>query len=98
MIKVAFFDTKDYDKESFEKVAAARDVEIKYLETKLTEHTAELARGCDAVCVFVNDTVNAAVIELRAKLRIARSREESFNQSISLCGILMTPPPHPPPA
>ena len=23
----------------------------------------ELARGCDAVCVFVNDTVNAAVIE-----------------------------------
>ena len=63
MIKVAFFDTKDYDKESFEKVAAARDVEIKYLETKLTEHTAELARGCDAVCVFVNDTVNAAVID-----------------------------------
>ena len=63
MIKVAFFDTKDYDKESFEKVAAARDVEVKYLETKLTEHTAELARGCDAVCVFVNDTVNAAVID-----------------------------------
>ena len=63
MIKVAFFDTKDYDKESFEKAAAARDVEVKYLETKLSEHTAELARGCDAVCVFVNDTVNAAVID-----------------------------------
>ncbi len=63
MIKVAFFDTKDYDKESFEKVAAARDMEFKYLETKLSEHTAELARGCDAVCVFVNDTVNAAVID-----------------------------------
>ena len=63
MIRIAFFDTKEYDKESVEKVAAARDVEVKYLETKLSEHTAELARGCDAVCVFVNDTVNAAVID-----------------------------------
>ena len=63
MIRIAFFDTKEYDKESFEKVAATRDVEVKYLETKLSEHTAELARGCDAVCVFVNDTVNAAVID-----------------------------------
>ena len=63
MIKVAFFDTKEYDKESFEKVAETRDVEVKYLETKLSEHTAELARGCDAVCVFVNDAVNAAVID-----------------------------------
>ena len=63
MIRIAFFDTKEYDKEPFEKVAAARDVEVKYLETKLSEHTAELARGCDAVCVFVNDTVNAAVID-----------------------------------
>ena len=63
MIRIAFFDTKEYDKESFEKVAAVRDVEVKYLETKLSEHTAELARGCDAVCVFVNDTVNAAVID-----------------------------------
>ena len=63
MIKVAFFDTKEYDKESFEKVAETRDVEVKYLETKLSEHTAELARGCDAVCVFVNDAVDAAVID-----------------------------------
>ncbi|MBR5339073.1 MAG: 2-hydroxyacid dehydrogenase [Lachnospiraceae bacterium] len=62
-MRIAFFDTKEYDKESFEKVAATRDVEVKYLETKLSEHTAELARGCDAVCVFVNDTVNAAVID-----------------------------------
>ncbi|MBQ7602375.1 MAG: 2-hydroxyacid dehydrogenase [Lachnospiraceae bacterium] len=62
-MRIAFFDTKEYDKESFEKVAASRDVEVKYLETKLSEHTAELARGCDAVCVFVNDTVNAAVID-----------------------------------
>ncbi len=63
MIKVAFFDMKEYDKPSFERYGALHDVRFRYLETKLNEDTADLARGCDAVCVFVNDTVNAAVIE-----------------------------------
>ena len=63
MIKVAFFDTKPYDKESFEKAGKDSGLTFKFLETKLTEDTAELARGCDVVCVFVNDTVNAAVID-----------------------------------
>ena len=39
------------------------DMQFRFLETKLNEDTVDLARGCDAVCVFVNDTVNAAVIE-----------------------------------
>ncbi len=38
-------------------------MEFKYLEAKLCEDTADLAKGCNAVCVFVNDTVNAAVID-----------------------------------
>ena len=63
MIKVAFYDAKAYDKPSFERYGEARGVQFKYLETKLTEDTADLAKGCDAVCVFVNDTVNAAVID-----------------------------------
>ena len=63
MIKVAFYDTKAYDKPSFEHLAAENDIEFKFLETKLNEDTAALADGCDAVCVFVNDTVNASVIE-----------------------------------
>ena len=63
MIKVAFYDTKEYDRPSFEHYGKLQDVEYKFLETKLTEDTVELARGCDAVCVFVNDTVNAAVID-----------------------------------
>ena len=62
MIRVAFFDTKAYDRPSFERYGAEHDIEYKFLETKLTEDTAELAKGCDAVCVFVNDTVNEAVI------------------------------------
>ncbi len=63
MIKIAFYDTKAYDRPSFDRYAGLHGLEIKYLETKLGEDTAELARGCDAVCVFVNDTVNAPVID-----------------------------------
>ena len=63
MIKVAFYDAKAYDVPSFEKYGKLRDVEIKFLETKLSADTAELARGCEAVCVFVNDTVDAPVID-----------------------------------
>ena len=63
MIKVAFYDTKAYDKPSFEHYGKMSGVQFKYLETKLNEDTAELAKGCNAVCVFVNDTVNADVID-----------------------------------
>ena len=63
MIKVAFYDTKAYDKPSFEHYGSLHDVQFRFLETKLNEDTVELAKGCDAVCVFVNDDVNAAVIK-----------------------------------
>ena len=77
MIKVAFYDAKEYDKPSFERCAKEHDMQIRFLETKLNEDTADLAKGCDAVCVFVNDTVNATVIdalqELGVKLVALRS-------------------------
>ncbi len=66
MKKIAFFDTKPYDKEAFEKAlqkSGRTDLEFHYYETKLNEDTVELAKGFDGVCVFVNDTVDAAVIE-----------------------------------
>ena len=63
MIKVAFYDAKAYDRPSFEQYGSLHDMQFRFLETKLNEDTADLAKGCDAVCVFVNDTVNAAVID-----------------------------------
>lgn len=63
MTKIAFFDAKEYDMSSFENAGKFRDFEVKFYETKLTEDTVHLADGYDAVCVFVNDTVNAAVID-----------------------------------
>lgn len=62
-MKIAFFDAKLYDKESFEKYGEEKGIKFKYFETKLNEDTAELAHGFDGVCVFVNDTVNKGVID-----------------------------------
>ena len=47
MIKVAFYDTKEYDKSSFERYGSLHDMQFRFLETKLNEDTAELAKGCD---------------------------------------------------
>jgi len=61
-MKLAFFDTKSYDIPGFDRYAVPAGIEIKYFEPNLDEDTASLASGYDAVCVFVNDIVNAAVV------------------------------------
>ena len=66
-MKVALFDAKPYDMPGFDKYGRERGIEFKYYETKLNEDTVSLAQGADAVCVFVNDTVNAAVIDRLAE-------------------------------
>lgn len=67
-MKFAFFDAKPYDKPSFERYGAEHGIRFKFYETRLTEDTVELARGCDGVCTFVNDTLNANVLETLANL------------------------------
>ena len=62
-MKLAFFDAKSYDMPGFDAAAKDTGLEIKYFETRLNEDTVSLAAGFDAVCVFVNDNVNAAVVE-----------------------------------
>lgn len=80
-MKIAFFDAKAYDKPSFEKYSREAGLEIKYYETKLNEDTAALARGCDGVCVFVNDTVSASVIDrlLEGGCKLIALRCAGFN-------------------
>ena len=62
-MKLAFFDTKPYDLPGFDRYAAAAGIEIKYFEPNLSLDTAPLAAGFDAVCVFVNDVVDASTVE-----------------------------------
>ncbi len=70
MKKLAFFDTKPYDKVWFEKLKNEYDVDFKYLDTRLNEDTAYLAKNCDGIVCFVNDTVSASVIEILDSLGI----------------------------
>jgi len=81
MIKTAFYDAKAYDKPSFDHYGQMHGIQFRYLETKLNEDTADLARGCEVVCVFVNDTVNRAVIDRLYELgvRLIALRSAGYN-------------------
>lgn len=61
MRKLAFFDTKPYDKVWFDRLNTG--YEILYFENKLNPHTARLANGCEAVCAFVNDVIDKPTID-----------------------------------
>lgn len=62
-MKLAFFDTKPYDIPGFDRYGIPAGVEIKYFEPNLNRDTVTLAAGFNAVCVFVNDTVDAVVVD-----------------------------------
>ncbi|MBR4190938.1 MAG: 2-hydroxyacid dehydrogenase [Kiritimatiellae bacterium] len=62
MKKLAFFDTKPYDRESFDRLNGGR-YDIRYFETRLTAAALPLADGCDAACAFVNAEIDRAVVE-----------------------------------
>ena len=62
-MKIAFYDTKPYDLVWFEPLFKEYGYYVKFFDNKLNEDTVVLAKGFDAVCVFVNDTVSAKVIE-----------------------------------
>lgn len=67
MVKILFYDTKEYDKQLFEEYNKNYGFEIKYLETKLNHETAPLAAGYDAVCIFVNDVADKETLEILKK-------------------------------
>lgn len=80
-MKIAFFDAKPYDRPSFEKFGGDYGVKFKFFETRLNEDTVELARGYDGVCAFVNDTINADVIDRlnEMSIKILALRCAGFN-------------------
>lgn len=63
LMKAAFFSTKTYDQEYFEKCNQGTDHDLSFFETSLNNRTASLANGFEAVCVFVNDTLDKPTIE-----------------------------------
>jgi D-lactate dehydrogenase len=65
-MRIALFSTKPYDRVSFEEANAGHAHELHYFEPRLTDETVRLADGFDAVCAFVNDQVDAGVVEALA--------------------------------
>jgi D-lactate dehydrogenase len=63
-MKIAFFDTKEYDQKLFDEYNKNYGYEIKYFESKLNSETAPLAGGYDVVCVFVNDVIDEKTINI----------------------------------
>lgn len=69
-MRIAFFDAKPYDLPAFRRFGDEAGIEFKFFDTKLNEDTVNLAQGFDGVCLFVNDTLNAKVIDDLCSYRI----------------------------
>lgn len=63
-MKVACFSTKSYDQKSFDIRLTKHGHHFTYFEAKLDKHTVNLAKGYDAVCAFVNDHLDAPVLNM----------------------------------
>jgi D-lactate dehydrogenase len=81
-MKIAMFYAKDYEKPQFAAVNAQHGHEITYIAAPLNASTAPLAKGFDAVCIFVNDVCDAATLSILAAgdVKLVLCRSAGFNQ------------------
>ncbi|MBT2246874.1 2-hydroxyacid dehydrogenase [Sphingobium sp. BHU LFT2] len=95
-MRVTIFGTRSYDLQFLTAANADHGHELRFLEAGLDPVTAPLAAGSDAVCAFVNDCLDAQVIELLAGfgVRIVALRCAGYNNvdlaAAARCGIAVT--------
>src|SRR4051812_14959046 len=63
-MKIAVFSAKRYDRDYLDAANAGQQHQLQYFEVALNPESAPLASGHEAVCVFVNDKVDAAMLEV----------------------------------
>jgi len=80
-MKIAVFSARRYDKTMLAEANAGAGHALRFLEDRLTATTALLAKGCEAVCVFVNDNVDAEVLGILAAqgTRLVATRSTGYN-------------------
>ncbi len=80
-MRIAIFSTKPYDTAFLEQANLAHGHELVFFDARLGPKTTPLAQGCDGVCIFVNDCVDAAVAAAlaRAGVRLIALRCAGFN-------------------
>ena len=81
-MKIAFYGTRNYERQSFEAANAHHGHQIRWLEPRLNAETAPLAAGSDVVCAFVNDHLDRKTLTRIAALgvRLVALRCAGFNQ------------------
>lgn len=81
-MKTAVFSARRYDKTLLARANEGAGHELRFFEDRLTRSSAGLAAGCAAVCVFVNDCVDAEVLALLARqgTRLVATRSTGYNQ------------------
>jgi len=82
MVRLAVFGNKHWVKDHFDPYNEAHNkFEIVYFDVALSAQTVSLAKGFDAVCIFVNDTANAQVIDglADAGIKLIALRCAGFN-------------------
>lgn len=80
-MKVAVFSTRKYDRELLTHANATHGHALSFFDVRLTAETAALAAGYPAICVFVNDAVDAATLAIlhEGGTRLIATRSTSFN-------------------
>ena len=64
-MKLLFYDTKSYDRKSFEReLQDYPEIEIEFLNADLGPRTASLAKGFDGVCAFVSSDVGSETLRI----------------------------------
>jgi D-lactate dehydrogenase len=78
---IAFFDAKPYDIESFNRVNKDFGYDLRYFKSHLSAENAPLCQGHDAVCIFVNDALNAPVADRLAaeNIKLVALRSAGYN-------------------
>jgi len=80
-MRILFYGTKPYDRIWFEPLAKDYGYEITFLEVQCAKETVFLAKGYDAVCVFINDTIDGDMIDqlCKAGVKAILLRSAGFN-------------------
>ena len=80
-MKIAFYSTKPYDRIWFEPLGREYGFDIHFIEAACNQETVFMVKGYDAICIFVNDHVNADMIEelYEMKVKAILLRSAGFN-------------------
>jgi D-lactate dehydrogenase len=79
-MKIAVFDIHRFERETLEAAASGKHA-LSFIDARLSEQTAVLAKGNEAVCLFANDSGSADVLRLLSDqgVRYVALRSAGFN-------------------